>query len=519
MLSADKYHLYASDPAAFRADLVIDRGGKPARLGDCLDPWQDRDFRALDPAWLCCVGRGSANPDTPRGGWLERPRGHSKSSDIATMSVWALAFAPRIVRGFAAAGDRDQAKILRDAIQTLVRLNPLLEKLIDVQNYVVKNIGDRHAGRGSELQILSSDVATSFGLLGDFFICDEPSHWSDAAEQFWVSLLSAAAKRPNALLIAILNAGWRTHWTHRVREAIRSSARWYFSHLEGCVASWINKADLAEQERLLPPSQFDRLWRNIWQDQAGDSLPSDAIAAAVCRSGPVERPIPGCQHVLTLDLGWKRDAAGLLCVAIDAVFGKLILVNRRRWNPRQIANREVCFAEILTTIRDWRRQYGATTIVADQWQAAAALQTLTSEGMVCFALPATSASKQAEAKSLLEALENRTLQLYQCGLVDDLRKATVTERPGSLGGLRIELAHDETGHGDELAALLCGLPSLLLTMREQLGNSGNGHRWGQPTASDKPPDWGTSVANTGKNFDDVDVPRSSSSNHLTPQLW
>src|SRR5437899_11803933 len=52
-----------------RREAVILEDGR--RLGDVMDPWQREDFQALDdPA--------------KRHAFLERPRGHSKTSDAAT---------------------------------------------------------------------------------------------------------------------------------------------------------------------------------------------------------------------------------------------------------------------------------------------------------------------------------------------------------------------------------------------------------------------------------------------------
>src|SRR5207237_6249036 len=101
------------------------------------DPWQEEDFAALDPAWQQLAGFDVEG--TPiRRAWQERPRGHSKTADLAVMTAWALAFALRPIRGIAAAADKDQAALLRDGIATLVRLNPSLD-VLDVQRDCVLN--------------------------------------------------------------------------------------------------------------------------------------------------------------------------------------------------------------------------------------------------------------------------------------------------------------------------------------------------------------------------------------------
>ena len=57
MIDTKTYAKYAADPAAFRADLIVDVDGVARRFGDVMDPWQRDDFAALDPALMRCAGR------------------------------------------------------------------------------------------------------------------------------------------------------------------------------------------------------------------------------------------------------------------------------------------------------------------------------------------------------------------------------------------------------------------------------------------------------------------------------
>ena len=98
--------------------LLIDCDGEPKRLGDVLDPWQERDFAALDPGWKRVAGQEA---DGPLRAYLERPRGHSKTHDLGTMAAWALFASRRKLRGYGAAADEVQARLLRDAIDGLLR--------------------------------------------------------------------------------------------------------------------------------------------------------------------------------------------------------------------------------------------------------------------------------------------------------------------------------------------------------------------------------------------------------------
>ena len=74
----------ATDPAAFRAALRIDADAGPRLFGESLDDWQRRDFEILDPACRAIVGQDVEAKY--RRAWIERPRGHSKTSDIAAVA-------------------------------------------------------------------------------------------------------------------------------------------------------------------------------------------------------------------------------------------------------------------------------------------------------------------------------------------------------------------------------------------------------------------------------------------------
>ncbi len=103
------------------------------------------------------------------------------------MSTFALFSAVRKINGIAAAADGDQAGLLRDSIAKLVQLNPWLAQLIDVQKNRIIN---RHTE--SELRIITSDAASSYGLTPNFVIADEVTHWGN--RDLWDSLLSSCAK-------------------------------------------------------------------------------------------------------------------------------------------------------------------------------------------------------------------------------------------------------------------------------------------------------------------------------------
>ncbi len=298
----------AAHPEAFRDVVLIDTDRGPVPLASIADPWQLADFAALDDAWRLVAGH-QVQPAAPRA-YLERPRGHSKTSDLAVMATWALAFSRRRLSGVAAAADREQARLLRDAISRLVSANPWLTGTLDVQAYRVINTRTE-----SSLEILSSDAATSYGLTPDFIIVDELTHWTN--RDLWDSLISSAAKRGHCVVVVISNAGWGDTWQWATREAIRTDPRWYFSRLDGPTASWITPDRLDEQQRLLPRIAYERLWLNRWTSGSGDALDPDVLTAALTMAVPPANTSPGESYFAGLDLSTRQDATGLVILGRD----------------------------------------------------------------------------------------------------------------------------------------------------------------------------------------------------------
>ena len=130
-----------------------------------------------------------------------------------------------------------------------------------------------------------------YGLTPDFAVVDEVTHWR--SRDLWDALLSSAAKRSTCMFVVISNAGFLDDWTWQTRELIRTDPAWYFSRLDGPVASWITPENLAEQRRLLPPTAYARLWLNEWSSDAGDALPAADIEACVTLPGPILDPGAG----------------------------------------------------------------------------------------------------------------------------------------------------------------------------------------------------------------------------------
>ncbi len=471
-----------TDPAAFRAALLIDADGTPRRLADVLDEWQAEDFTALDPGWRRVAGQRA---DGPLRAYLERPRGHSKTLDLAVMASWTLFASRRQLKGFGAAADQDQARLLRDAIDGLVRLNGWLASILRVDKYRVTN------GRtGSTLEILAADVASSYGITPDFVVADEIVHWRD--RDLWDSLLSSAAKRRHCMVVVISNAGFGESWQWEVREAIRQDASWYFSRLDRPVATWITPDRLAEQRRLLPRIAFDRLWLNRWSSGSGDALDHADIDRAVTLAGPLHKAEEGWAYVAGLDLGLSRDKAALAVVGRhigyceekprpkrklstaaaamvdlglwdepepdepESIYhegtGRLKLARLHVWTPP--SEGKVSIEEIENTIADLDRRF-QLQVGADPWQAAYLIERLQKRGVPIEPVDFTATNLKSMCTATLEAFSESQIELYpDPQLLADLKALRVVEKSY---GVRLDSPRGPGGHGDAATALAISL--------------------------------------------------------------
>lgn len=467
MINAKLFNEYARNPEAFRASLLVDVDGTARKFGDVQDDWQLADFAALDPALRACVGRSTE--DTLSRFYFERARGHSKTTDLAVTCVWALTFSIRPLRGYCFAADRDQAGLLRNAIDTIIRLNPWLGEIISIQRDRIVNIASGHPGETGELIVSTSDVASSYGILPDIIIADELTHWLGDGS-LWHSLISSAAKRTNCLLVVISNAGFVDSWQWAVRETARTDPAWYFSRLDGPVASWMTPARLAEQRRMLPQVAYARLWLNEWSSGGGDALTPDDIDAAFFEElQPVETKQPGFLYVTGVDLGLTRDCSAVvtLAVAKGGGAGRIRLAQHRLWTPQR--GSKISLIEVENYILDLDKTFGLENVAVDPWQAELLCQRLEVDSghrrrnsrrrfwtkPWIQPTPPTSINCREQCSLTIESFQDRRFLFYDCPVLKrDLLRLRIEEKSY---GFRLTSPRDGDGHGDTFSAFVLAL--------------------------------------------------------------
>jgi hypothetical protein len=463
ILCRDRQRAALSSPAAFRRSIILSPGDDRP-LGAALLPWQVADFQAMDAGWAALAGRANALARPPiRRAYLERPRGHSKTTDTAVQIAWILFGAQRQIKGLAAAADLEQATLIHAAVKRLIQANdPVLNRLRCVEHAV------RNRETGSELRIVSSDVRGSWGELPDFVVCDELCHWR--SPDLWQSLLSSAAKRPESVLIVLSNAGFGRGWQWDVREAARVDPVWHFSSLNGPQAPWITEESLAEQQRLLPPAVFARLWLNQWQHSDGGFV--SLAEAEACRDESwtmQEQGRPKTSYVASIDYAEKTDlTVGCVCHRE----GDAIVVDRMDV-VRPAPGRPTQVRWVSDWMRDIAERFSSVRFILDEYQLLSVIQSLSDS----FAIERFSFSggegNHRIALGLRQLILERRIRWYPgCGAapgeenaqpVDSLEMelAALVVRQRSSGLIRFDHIADGRQHDDRAFALGVACDGLL----------------------------------------------------------
>jgi len=168
-----------------------------------LMPWQMFVFSVL--GWLCDGGERDGKRRFRRM-LLEIPRGNSKSTMGALLSLWMLACDGEGGAQCVAAGtSRDVAKISWLAAAEMARREPKFMKALGVEILAHSIIQRKTASRFNPI---SADAKTSDGKNLHFCLFDEC--WAFPTRTLYESLETGTAKRDNSLMCVVGTAGFNT---------------------------------------------------------------------------------------------------------------------------------------------------------------------------------------------------------------------------------------------------------------------------------------------------------------------
>jgi phage terminase large subunit-like protein len=432
--------------------------------GDCwgaiASEWQRADAAAvLEPG-----------ADDPRLHWLGRPKGGSKTTDVAGLSIaWLVEQAPALAMGYAAASDEEQANRLLDAARGLISRTSGLGSVLRVEAKRIVNVNN-----GARVQALAADVAGSEGLLSPWILIDELPNWRDipSARAMLTSLLSAWPKVPGCRVVIIGHAGSPSHFSYKTLQHAVESAMWRVVEVPGPL-EWLSEQVLAEQRAMLSDSDYARRYLNEWTE-AEDRLTSiEDLRACVVLDGPL-LPRTDRQYVMGLDIGLKNDrTVAAVCHAEESV-----PVARRAWLddelPEQHSKARVVLDRMevwqgtrlrpvnLSEVEEWIAEAATSfrcSLVFDPYQAAHLTQRLRARGVTIKEFAFSQQSVGRLATTLHGLIRDHALALPDDDeLLDEL--ANVRLKETSTPGL-MRMDHDAGRHDDRAIALALAAHELM----------------------------------------------------------
>lgn len=324
-------HTLGSHVARFFERRLRHVAGPLARRPLVLEPWQREDLDLIYEV----DGQG-------RRVWHEvlwgQARGNGKTptlGGIALLELVSWSDAPRV---FAAAGARDQARLLLDFCRPNVEQGPLADHLVPRANAI---LDPRHDG---VLRILSADGDLQHGLNVSFAGLDELHVFKTEKQRELYFALATALKRPHSWEASITTAGWSRHTLLGQRhEAMTKKAERVWVSDDGCLtiamdraagrlmiwrglpegadpgdeelwravnpASWVTLDYLRRQAKRLPAGVFRRLHLNEWIEAE-----NSAISAALwdgCRDPERARIEPGTPITVAVATSEQVDQAAI----------------------------------------------------------------------------------------------------------------------------------------------------------------------------------------------------------------
>jgi phage terminase large subunit-like protein len=434
-----------SDALDFLAALVLEHG---RRWGDAAYDFQWADARAV-------LDESSSVPYN----FLTRPRGGSKTTDLAGITLAAMA--TQLGSGsrlYALAADRDQGRLLVDAIRGFCHRTPGLEVLFQVDSYRVSLPRDDIV-----LEVMAADAPGAWGLRPALLIVDELAQWPDTngARRLWDATSSAMAKRSDSRMVVLTTAGDPAHWSYQIREQAKTSSLWRLHEVPD-PHPWQDPARLQEQRDRFPDSLFRRLFLNEWVDAEDRVTNAEEIRRCVKHRGALS-PRPRVDYVIGVDTGVVDDRTAVAVCHLeptrdeaDIITETVVLDELKVWHGTK--GRPVDLSAVEQWIFETVHAFNRAHVVMDPWQMMGVKQRLENHRIGVTVFDFSEASKGHLAATLLTSLRDRRLHLTDdSDLLDELIQLQIRETKPNV--LRID--HDPGRHDDRVIALLLAAQHLL----------------------------------------------------------
>lgn len=431
-----------SDRAALEvlASLRLEDG---SRWGEQATPVQWADARSV------------LSPDGPRRHWISRARGYSKTTDLGAMTVAAMltpSVLPDGARAFACARDRDQARLLVDALRGFVVRTPGLRGAIEVGAYDAKARNGRVT-----LEAIAADASGAWGLLPHWVVVDELCQWPEtpSARELWQAVSTSLPKVATSRLAIITTNGAPGHWSRGVYEHAVADSLWTVAETRG-PAPWMSTEELESERRRLPASTFARLFENEWAQSEDRLFDPDDVRACALLAGGLD-PTPGERYAIGVDLALRNDRAAVATCHAERDGDERVIVCDQLDVFTPSRGRDIDMRQVEDLVLARAMTYGRAAAVFDPAQAWQMMQSLRRRGLRVIEHTFSASSNSRRALALLQLVRERRLKIPDDPeLIDELVNLRLVER--APGVYRHD--HDVGKHDDRATAL--GLAALHL---------------------------------------------------------
>lgn len=356
----------------FLDQIVIPASPEPKRFGACADPWQREKVAPLIPALEHLMGR---RPDYagPMRFMSILARGHNKSSEEAWLATALTLGSKRHIEGYILAADRDQGRLIVQAVRDLIGLNEWIGTYVKVTKDVIE-------GPGGHVTVLPCDARSAMGLRGNFYIADEIVHWKRQAE--WTAMVTGLRKVTPCVFCVLSNAGLLGSWQHEAFLEAQKDPEWKVFYRQGTLASWLTQEGIEKDRRKVPPSEGYRLYDNVWIDPAAehDYLRRSEVEKCVdpALMFRLRRQVGIHNYVAAIDYGPRRDRTALVVLHADKD-GAVVVDRLEVWQGS--SEKPVQISDVEKWVDDVRKAFDPVCWVIDPYQMEGTIQRMQKDGL------------------------------------------------------------------------------------------------------------------------------------------
>jgi len=346
---------------------------------------------------------------------LGLPRKNAKTTLAAALGVYHLIAddADAAPVAIAAAGDRQQARLVFDEVRRMIQANEDLASVCTVYRNEVKC----HRNGGT-FRVVSADAGLQQGLNPSFVVIDE-YHVHKTAELF-DALTLGSATRSQPLTLVISTAGFdlesplgrlyrygakvtsgeiedpsfgMTWWGPAENEEYDLHDPEVWARFNPAWAHFMNQGEFESAHRRTAQAPFIRYRLNGWTKAENSWLPAGVFEGLASE----RRLEPGEPVVLGFDGAWQSDSTALVACSVEEPRHIEIIGLWEKPDDQSAMGWRTPVHEVYSTITDAFEKFSVVELAADPWRFEQSLASLAEEGYPVVEFPTGSVQRMTQA--------------------------------------------------------------------------------------------------------------------------